>query len=258
MSKVKNVVKVMNIHSLLRVDKSRKTADKFLATEKELTLLIDQIFFNENLNLDKKIIKPNENGTILNIYIGNDLGFCGNFNSSVSHYLKKDDYSEKIVIGRKINYPEEKCLLKIDKEDFRDYINKIESIIYNLLHDKKCKEINVIYNHYHNINEFEFKKAQLFPVELVSDDIASNDFVIESNINDIFIKIITLYICYEIEMLEQNSFAAENIMRQKITDESLRKIDEREAEAKMEERKQKNYEKFKKQLEDLRYIEKGE
>ena len=35
--KVKSVVKVMNFHSLLRVDKSRKTADKYRDMEKELT-----------------------------------------------------------------------------------------------------------------------------------------------------------------------------------------------------------------------------
>ena len=49
MSKIKNIVKVMNIHSLLRVDKSRKVADQFLVTENELTNLIDQIYFNENM-----------------------------------------------------------------------------------------------------------------------------------------------------------------------------------------------------------------
>lgn len=91
----------MNIHSLLRVDKSRKVADDFLVTENELTNLIDQIYFNENLILDKKVISPNSNGITLNIYIANDLGFCGNFNSQITSELRKDNDSHKIVIGKK-------------------------------------------------------------------------------------------------------------------------------------------------------------
>ena len=37
MSSVKNIVKVMNFHSLIRVDKAKKKAAKFNEVEKELT-----------------------------------------------------------------------------------------------------------------------------------------------------------------------------------------------------------------------------
>lgn len=256
MSKIKNIVKVMNIHSLLRVDKSRKVADQFLVTENELTNLIDQIYFNENLILDKKVISPNPNGIILNIYIANDLGFCGNFNSQVTSALRKDNDSTKIIVGKKINFEVEKCLLKIEKEDFENHIDEINDIIYDFLLNKRVKEINIIYNHYHNINNFEFIKKKLFPVELVSENIGKHDFVIESDINNLFVKLITLYICYEIEMLEKNSFAAENIMRQRITNESLKKIDEINAEKYLRARKEKKAEQIKKQLSDFRSVDK--
>ena len=40
MSSIKNVVKVMNFHSLLRVDKARKRADRFLNVGREITKIL--------------------------------------------------------------------------------------------------------------------------------------------------------------------------------------------------------------------------
>jgi len=56
---VKNVVKVMNFHSLLRVDKSRRLAEQYFDTERELTKMINGIVYNRNLVLDKKTLVPN-------------------------------------------------------------------------------------------------------------------------------------------------------------------------------------------------------
>lgn len=74
--KVKSVVKVMNFHSLLRVDSSKKRAEKLFSYEEELTNFVDTIINNRNLILDKKILKMNPSGKELNIYIANDMGFC--------------------------------------------------------------------------------------------------------------------------------------------------------------------------------------
>ena len=54
--RIKNVVKVMNFHSLLRVDKARKTADKYLTVGEEITKILTTILYNKNLKL-KKIVK---------------------------------------------------------------------------------------------------------------------------------------------------------------------------------------------------------
>ena len=53
---VKNVVKVMNFHSLLRVDKSRRKAAMYFETQAELLKLIKKVVFNKNMILDKKLI----------------------------------------------------------------------------------------------------------------------------------------------------------------------------------------------------------
>ena len=67
--RIKSVVKVMNFHSLLRVDSYRKKAEKYFAYEKELTDFVDNILNNRNLIMDKKLLKLNKNKRPLNIYI---------------------------------------------------------------------------------------------------------------------------------------------------------------------------------------------
>ena len=98
--KIKNVVKVMNFHSLLKVDKARRTAEKYFSYERELTEFADNILNNRNLLLDKKVLSLNRMKKPLNIYIGNDMGFCGNLNSSVKK-AERDNKCQKIIIGKK-------------------------------------------------------------------------------------------------------------------------------------------------------------
>ena len=101
MSSVKNIVKVMNFHSLIRVDKAKKKAAKFNEVEKELIKTLASLVYNNNLRLDKKLLNANPKGEVLNIYIGNDLGFCGNFNNQIQSAIRNDKDSYKIVIGKK-------------------------------------------------------------------------------------------------------------------------------------------------------------
>lgn len=74
---------------------------------------------------------------------------------------------------------------------------------------------------------------------------------LEGNINSILLNIIALYLGYEIKVAVENSYASENIMRQMITKESLKKIDEIEEEKQREERKEKQIKSLKKQLDNI-------
>ena len=67
--KIKSVVKVMNFYSLLRVDSSKRRAEEYFGYEQSVREFIDNILNNKNLILDKKMIKMNEKGKELNIYI---------------------------------------------------------------------------------------------------------------------------------------------------------------------------------------------
>ena len=133
MSKIRNIVKIMNFHSLLRVDSSRKMANKLSLVSNELNKMICLISENKNLFLDKRLLKSNPNGKVINIYLGYDLGFCGNFNARLNQELKKgnnDDY--KIIIGKKIHTNSIKnFIFNFSKEDFNKNLVAIEKLILN-------------------------------------------------------------------------------------------------------------------------------
>ena len=51
MANIKNVVKVMNFHSLLRVDKAKRKADNYKVLEEEILSFMNKVLNNKNLNL---------------------------------------------------------------------------------------------------------------------------------------------------------------------------------------------------------------
>ena len=226
--KIESIVKVMNFHALLRVEAARKQAEKFFEYEKELNNFADIILNNRNLVLDKKTLKLDKKAKPLNIYIANDLGFCGNFNSNVNRVMEKDKESQKIIIGKKILKNDKDVLLAITKEEYSNRTNEIENILYDSIFHNKNSEMNIIYNHYHNISQIELVKKKILPVDNTKKEktVYKDDFVIEGNINEMLINIIVLYLSYEIKVAQENSYASENVMRQMITKQSIDKLKE--------------------------------
>lgn len=252
---IKNVVKVMNFHSLLRVDKAQRKASMYFDTERELLKIIRKVGLNKNIILDKKAITPPEDAPILNVYIGNDLGFCGDFNFSINKEVRRDkDY--KIIIGKKVHsFSSDKVLLRISKEEFFHNFKPVEDIIYDAIIGRKYREIYVIYNHYYNVNKLEFMKKKLFPFDYDDNDDQESyteDFAMETDSTPMLNNLIALYICYELKICEMNSYAAENVIRQQITRESLNKIDEIEEEELRVERKMKRQKDFQRIIENYR------
>ena len=190
----------------------------------------------------------------LNIYIANDYGFCGNFNSEVSKRIKKDIDSYKIIIGKKIVYSDEKTLLKINKDDFFKRFTEIETCIEDAIKSMNYSKINVFYNHYYSLSSFEFLKIQLFPVEFKGDLFEGEDFVAETNINDLISGLLSFYICYELKMCECISYAAENVLRSQITSSALEKLEEKEKEDKHEELKKRKEKSVLKSVENFKKI----
>lgn len=251
MANIKNVVKVMNFHSLLRVDKAKRKADNYKVLEEEILSFMNKVLNNKNLNLDKRLITSKPDSKIVNFYIGNDLGFCGNFNSSVKHVAEEDKGVIKIVVGEKIFMNKDDVALNIAKEDFYNDFKKIEDIIKPLLINRRIKEINAIFNRYYNVNNIKLEKKKLFPLEF-DDSKNTEDFVIETDASSMFEDLLLFYIECELQIIEYNSWAAENIMRQNLTSESLKKIDEIEEEKQKQVRKEKKYQAFKKQMANYR------
>jgi len=254
MAKIKNVVKVMNFQALLRMDKALKQGDKYHDVGKEITDILSKIMYNKNLILDKKILSPDPEKPELNIYIANDYGFCGNFNSEVGRRIRKDKEAHKIIIGKKIVYNGDDVLLKINKDDFFKRFNEIEECVENALRSMSYSKINVFYNHYYSLSSFEFLKIQLFPVEFKGEYYEGEDFVTETDVNGLLSSLISFYICYELKMCECISYAAENVLRSQITSSAMEKLEEKEKEQRYEELKKRKQKSVLKSVENFKRI----
>ena len=257
---VRNVVKVMNFHALLRVNDARKKVEKAFNYERELkyviaTIVNNRIFNQENLSLDFS-----KNEKELNIYIGSDLGFCSSFNFDVMSYLKQDDdKNDKIIIGKRVDLDVPNKILYLDKEKFLDNENKIYDLVLEGILNKKYSKINIIYIHYHNLNKQEIMKRTILPFGIDEDILDESetreiskldDFVVEGDLSFILLNLLTLYITNEIKIADAWSWASENVERQVFTNESLKKIDEREEERLKKERKARHNKEFKQIVEN--------
>ena len=252
--KLKNVVKVMNFHSLLRVDKSRKAAKKYAYLDSTVAEMIDNIVNNRNIMLDYKFFRVDEKKPALNIYLGGDLGFCANLNSNITKCVLEDVDAYKIIIGRKIRAGryDDKVLLNLSREDYVEDGSKVMEILEDAFYNKKYSKINLIYNHYYNASELEFMKKQLFPMpkHLFSEHDNTEDFAYEGDIEKILTNLVILYFKYQLAIAVEVSSAALNITRQNATSESLKKIDEREIEQKMSQLREVNDKEFNKVLDN--------
>lgn len=244
----KIIVKVMNFHSLIRVDVARRKAEKYLQLEKEASDIIDMIVNNRNFILDKKLWEVDPTKPALNIYFGSDYGFCGSINFQVNQLLAKDETSDKILIGKKLHPRGSNILMKLAREEFIHRYDEIEKILENSIIGREHSEINLIYNHFHNTTSIELRKKKIFPfsIDLETKGKYKEDYYVEGDANTILINLVTSYLNYEVKIADVNSYASENIMRQNVTSESLKKIEERELEAWMEERKEKTQKEFSK------------
>jgi len=254
MAKIKNVVKVMNFQALLRMDKALRQADKYKDVGKEITDILAKILYNKNLILDKKILTPDQSLPELNIYVANDYGFCGNFNSEVSKRIKKDVDAYKIIIGKKIVYNDDKVMLKINKDDFLKRFGEIQECVEDALKSMNYSRINVFYNHYYSMSSFEFLKIQLFPVEFKGEYYEGEDFIAETDLNGLISRLVSFYVCYQLRMCESISYAAENVLRSQITSSAMEKLEEKEKEERHEEMKKRKEKSVLKSVENFKKV----
>ncbi len=248
----------MNFQTLLKINSAKERAETYQNVGKEITDLLKTIVYNKNLVLDKNILEYDKTKPKLNIYVANDYGFCGDFNASVRHQIKKDEDAYKIIIGKKILYHDDKTLLKINKDEFDKRIVDIEKLIDESLRSMSYSEINLYYNHYYSYTQFGFLKLQLFPIEFDGELYEGTDYVSETNVFDMIKGMISFYVCYQIKMAEAISIASENVLRNQITNMALDRIEEREIEELNEERKEKLQKVILKNVENYKRITEGE
>lgn len=246
---IKGVVKVMNFHSLLRVDKSRDQATRFQAVETALTDMIDNIVNNRNIVLDVATLKVKADKPELNIFIGSDMGFCNNLNSLVRKQMDmKGDGVKQIIIGRKLHsYASENMLLYQTQEEYMKDNSQVMQILEDGIRNLSYSRISIIYNHYYNSSEVDLVEKQIFPVKAMEkkegyrkidkSKLYKEDFVCEGDIDKLLVDLVAMYLKYSMEISAAMSYAAENIARQNVTTESMKRIDEREEIKKQKERR---------------------
>lgn len=243
--RVKSVVKVMNFHALLRVEKARKQADIISSMRQKLEQMLGSIINNRNLRLDKMLKLPDAHLPSLRIYLGSDYGFCGSVNSSVSSAVDKDVNCEKIVIGKKVRKSAGVSLSLTWDEYFAD-INQVRDYFVRAVRERTWSAVELVYNHYYNVGSIKLERRRIYPLSTETmagfseDDGANADFIIESSITDLLDEMFVAYIFYEFRIAITSAYAAENTLRQSATQESIKKLEEQETEDTRVERKEKN------------------
>lgn len=253
---IKNTVKVMNFHALLRVNNARKNVDHAFNYERNLKYIISSIVNNRIFKQENLSLSLEDNAKELNIYIGSDLGFCSFFNSDVMNYLISDEpENDKIIIGKKIRLPVSNEILYLNNDEFEDRFDDIFNVVLDGLLNRKYSKINMIYIHYYNMTEQEIVKRTILPFDYDGGDVLDDkekkamsqidDFVVEGDLNYIIWSLISIYITMEIRIAKAWSYASENVLRQSFTNNSLNKIEENEEEQKKSVRKAKKAKSFK-------------
>ncbi len=251
---VKAVVKVMNFHALLRVDASGRQAMMYGTMETELTSMMRILQSNRNLKLDKRIHLPDANLPVLRIYMGSDLGFCGSVNTSVSSVLSRDKASEKIVIGRKLHKTADTTLF-LSREEYQQDFDKVRDYLERAVRTRCWSAVELVYNHYYNVTSIKQEVKRIYPLAAQEEEAAElnewDDFEIEGDAERLLEDMTLSCLIYEVHIAAASAYAAENIMRQNATSESLKKLDEIEAEATRISRKEKNQAAFKKTIDSF-------
>lgn len=246
---VKAVVKVMNFHALLRVDASRKRAEKLAAMEEELAAMMRIVLNNRNFRADKRVRLPDPNLPPLRIYLGSDLGFCGGVNASVSSALNQDRTGEKVVVGKKLRTPAEVSLF-LTQEDYASDPERVYQYLERAVKERCWSAVELVYNHYYNMSSIKQITRRIYPLEAQPEELENqwDDFAVEGNVESLLNDMTVSCLIYELQIAAASAYAAENIMRQNATMESLKKLDELDEETLRQERKEKNQQAFQKTI----------
>ena len=248
---VKSVVKVMNFHSLLRVEKSRRKAERYLTMQAELEKMMKPIMNNRNLQLDKIFKLPDPDKPVLKIYLGSDFGFCGSVNTSVSKVMNESRESTGIVIGKKLKAGEGTELMLL-QEEIDERFPEITEYFRRAVRERCWSAIELVYNCYYSISQIRQITHRIYPLELGADetDKSAGDYMIEGDPERMLTEMMVLYLNVSFRIATASAYASENITRRNVTQESLRKLDEIEEENIRLERKKKNAVSFSKTIDN--------
>lgn len=240
---IKTIVKVMNFHALLRVDRAHREAEQYKMLEREVARMIDIIQNNRNFILDKWTLLPKGEAPRMRIYIGSDLGFCGAANASVNAMLEQESPENYVVtIGRKV-HKRELVDLSMQREEFDARYAEVEAVLTDGIRHRRFSGIDLCYDHYYNMTQIEPVCRTIFPFAVEKDELETytEDFSVEGmDVNTLMEDLIITCLNFEIRSAAVNAYASENILRQNATSESLKRVEEMEERELWASRKRRN------------------
>lgn len=247
--KVKSVVKVMNFHSLLRVEKARRLAERYSDMQAELETMMKPIMNNRNLQLDKIIKLPDPTKPVLRIYLGSDFGFCGSINTSVAQVMNEDEGIDKIVIGKKFKTNSEAEITML-QEEIDERFPEIVEYFRRAVTERCWSAVELVYNRYYSISQIKRIVHRIYPLEDFGTDDETGDYMIEGDPGRMLTDMMVLYLSESFRIAVVSAYASENITRRNVTQDSLRKIDEIEDLNRKAQRKERNKISFEKTIDN--------
>ncbi len=233
--KVKSSVQVMNFHSLMKIAEAIENIERVRDYEAEIMHVIGSIFNNNNLILDNKInesfFEKTSSDRDINFYITSNYGLCGAFNSSVIKVFENNSRSYRnYMTGKKgIKKLKGKNDIALQMEDLDDI--EMFSEIVDLFFQGEISGVNIIYNKFITQEKNEFVIQQVLPFNMedlstIENEAHGPDYIIECSFTKLLNDVMTLYLKDKVYIAHLSALATENAIRQQITTESLKKIDE--------------------------------
>ena len=163
--------------------------------------------------------------------------------------LLKDEGIEKVVIGKKLRKPQDAEKV-MTLEEYYDDFEIIGEYLRRAVKERCWSAVELVYNHYYNLSSVKQEIKRIYPLaenEAETEGML-DDFVVEADTDTLLEDMTISYLTYEMKIAAASAYASENIMRQNATTESLKKLDEREAEELRIERKERTYQSFRKTI----------
>lgn len=201
LDKVSDTLKVKALES---IKDSKTKVSAYKQTSEEILNIIKELIYNNNLDVDKNVFKPEVTKPKLNIYIAYDEDLYGEFNNIITNKIKEDIDSYKIIIGGNVD-KDLNSILKIKKEEFKDRIKDIEEIIDAGLKKMSFSEINLNYIYYESYNHFSYKKVKLFPFAFNGTNTDGKRYICKTDSEVVIKGLLSFYILHEIIEAEENS-----------------------------------------------------
>ena len=175
---------------------------------------------NSPFDFDSLFSKTNNSNKQLYIVFISDVGLCGSYNASIINYLHNNVNKEDLlyIIGTSVSETIKKEGFNVINEpissDNANYFDvmKLFNKASNMFANKEVSEVKIIYNRFINSISYKTEEYKVLPF-IKNNDANSKEIILEPNPNEIFDRILLLYLKSEIYNLFLESKTSEQVAR---------------------------------------------